>query len=139
MTHFPRQRCSTILVTGNAPAPKSRAWAELTGALGLPEATVGERTATTAPRAPRFAGNVERTVESKHHHELMLRLDEPSQGVVFVFAFEYLERVYATLHAYLFGDEGSAVAAREEPRWQAWMDRRFPSAEAISGTGARTS
>jgi len=139
MTHFPGQRCSTILVTGNAPSPKGRAWAELTGALGLPEAAVGERTATTATDAPTFAGSIERAVESKHHHELMLRLDEPSQGVVFVFAFEYLERVYATLHAYLFGDEGSAVATREEPRWRAWMDRRFPSAEAISETGAPTS
>jgi uncharacterized protein YndB with AHSA1/START domain len=139
MTHFAGQRCATILLTGNAPAPKARAWAELTDALGLAEAAVGERAATSAPDAPTFAGTIERAVESKHHHELMLRLDEPAPGVVFVFAFEYLEQVYATLHAYLFGDEGSAVAAREEPRWRAWMDRRFPSAEAVSEAGARTS
>jgi uncharacterized protein YndB with AHSA1/START domain len=139
MTHFAGQRCSTILVTGNAPAPKAWAWDELIGALGLPDAAEGERTATSAPDAPTFAGTVERTADSKHHRELMLRLDEPAPGVTFVFAFEYLDQVYASLHAYLFGDEASAVAAREEPRWQAWMDRRFPSAEAVPETGARTS
>ena len=139
MTHFAGQRCSTILVTGNAPAPKARAWNELTGALGLPAATDGERTATSAADAPRFAGTVERTADSKHHRELMLRLDEPAPGVAFVFAFEYLDQVYASLHAYLFGDQASAVAAREEPRWRTWMDRHFPSAGAVPETAARTS
>jgi uncharacterized protein YndB with AHSA1/START domain len=139
MTDFAGRRCSTILVTGNARGPKGRAWAELTDALGLPEAAVGELASTSAPDAPAFSGTVERAVETKHHNELMLRVDDPAPGVVFVFAFEYLERVYTTLHAYLFGDEGARVAAGEEPRWRGWMDRRFPSAEAVSESGAPAS
>jgi uncharacterized protein YndB with AHSA1/START domain len=139
MTHFPGQRCSTILETGNAPAPKARAWAALTGALGVSEPAQGGSAATTAPGAPTLAGTVERTAETKHHRELMLRLDEPAPGVAFVFAFEYQDQIYASLHAYLFGDEASAVAAREAPRWRAWMDERFPTAETDSETAASTS
>jgi hypothetical protein len=39
----------------------------------------------------------------------------------------------------LFGDEASAVAAREAPRWRAWMDEHFPTAETASETAASTS
>jgi uncharacterized protein YndB with AHSA1/START domain len=138
MTHFPGQRPSTILVTGNAPAPKDRAWAALTAALGLSEAAEGERVAASGPDAPALAGTVERIADSDNHRELMLRLDEPAPGAAFVFAFVYLEQVYATVHAYLFGHDAAAVAARDEPRWRAWMESHFPSAEAPSETGART-
>jgi uncharacterized protein YndB with AHSA1/START domain len=136
MTHFPGQRCSTILETGNAPAPKARAWAELTGALGLSEAVERENVATTAPHAPTLAGAVERVAEGKHHRELMLRLDEPAPGVAFVFAFEFQGQVFASIHAYLFGDDAPAVAAREAPRWRTWMDEHFPSAEAAPEAAA---
>jgi uncharacterized protein YndB with AHSA1/START domain len=138
MTHFAGRPCSTILVTGDAPAPKERAWAELTAALGLPDAREGQRAETTTPDAPAFAGTVERLAAGENHRELMLILDEPAPGVAFIFAFEYLGRVYATLHAYLFGDDGARVAALEEPRWRSWIDRRFSSAEAASEAGART-
>jgi uncharacterized protein YndB with AHSA1/START domain len=139
MTHFSGRRCSPILETGTAPAPKGRAWAELTGALGLSEAAVGETTATTAPDAPPLAGTVERIADGKHHRELMLRLGEPAPGVAFLFAFEYQQQVYASIHAYLFGDEAAAVAGREGPRWRSWIDQHFPSAEAASKTAAGTS
>jgi uncharacterized protein YndB with AHSA1/START domain len=139
MTHFPGQRCSTILETGSAPGPKARAWAELTAALGLPDVSEGERAATSAPGAPALAGVVERVAEGKNHRELMLRLDEPASGVAFVFAFEYQEQVYASLHGYLFGDDAPATAALEAPRWRTWMEEHFPSAGAVPETGARTS
>jgi uncharacterized protein YndB with AHSA1/START domain len=138
MTHFPGRPCSPILVTGNASGSKDRAWAELSAALGLAEAAKGDRAAVSAPDVPPLSGTVERAVDSRHHRELMLLLDEPGPGAAFVFAFEYQERVYTTVHAYLFGDEASAVAARDEPRWRAWMEEHFPSAEAVSGTGVST-
>ena len=139
MTYFPGQRCSTILVTGNASGSKADAWSELTGALGVAEAGEGERTATSTPDAPTLAGTVERVAESEHHRELMLLLDEPAPGAAFVFAFEYLDQVYASVHAYLFGPEAPAVAARDEPEWRTWMEGHFPSIEEVSETGARTS
>jgi uncharacterized protein YndB with AHSA1/START domain len=137
LTNFPGERCSTILVTGNASGSKAEAWSELTGALGLADVGEGERIGTHAADAPTLAGTVERVAESKHHRELMLRLDEPAPGVAFVFAFEYLAQVYTSVHAYLFGPEAEAVAARDEPAWRTWMEDRFPSAEEVSETGAK--
>jgi uncharacterized protein YndB with AHSA1/START domain len=138
MSRFPGKPCSSILVTGNASGSKDRAWAALTAALGLEEAEVGRRAAASAPDAPPLSGTIERVADSKHHRELMLLLDEPGPGTAFVFAFEYLEQVHTTVHAYLFGDEAPAVAARDEPRWRTWMQDHFPSAASTSKTGVRT-
>jgi uncharacterized protein YndB with AHSA1/START domain len=135
MSRFPGKSCSSILVTGNTSGSKDRAWAALTAALGLEEAAVGRRAAASAPDAPPLSGTIERVTDSKHHRELMLLLDEPAPGAAFVFAFDYLGQVYTTVHAYLFGDEAPAVAARDEPRWRAWMEDHFPSAEPASRTG----
>src|SRR5262249_13187158 len=37
-------------------------------------------------------------------------------------------QVCLSLALYLYGDEAGAVAAREEPVWQAWLGRLFPMA-----------
>jgi uncharacterized protein YndB with AHSA1/START domain len=136
LTRFPGQRCSWILVTGNAAPPQERAWAALTGALGLADAAEGERTATTAPGAPALAGTVEQVTDSRHARVLLLRLDEPAPGTAMVAVFTYGGEVYASLHAYLFGDQAPEVAAREAPAWRAWMAERFPSATAKTGAAA---
>jgi hypothetical protein len=35
------------------------------------------------------------------------------------------EMVCVPVRFYLFGDQAAAVAAREEPRWQAWLNEQF--------------
>jgi uncharacterized protein YndB with AHSA1/START domain len=35
------------------------------------------------------------------------------------------DRVHANVHAYLYGDEARPIAAREAPRWRAWMAERL--------------
>jgi len=119
LEYFPGQRCSTILVTGEAPAPEARAWAALTAALGLSGLAMGERRTATVAGAPALAGIVERV----SGRELVLRTTEPAPGV-------------ALIGAYTFGDQAPAVVARDEPAWRAWMAARFPSVEASSETGA---
>jgi hypothetical protein len=74
--------------------------------------------------------------DSRHARVLLLRLDEPAPGSAVVAAFTYGGEVYASLHAYLFGDQAPAVAAREQPAWRAWMAERFPSAAAKAGSTA---
>jgi hypothetical protein len=139
LTHFPGQRCSWIMVTGNAPGPKDDAWAALTGALGLQGASEGGRAAATARAGVALEGIVEHVGESEHHRELSLRLDEPAPGVALVFVYVYRDQVYTSVHAYLFGDEAPAVVARDEPAWRAWMEERFPSQEPAAEAGAATS
>jgi hypothetical protein len=60
----------------------------------------------------------------------MLRIDDPAPGMGLVFGFAYRGEVYAAVQTYLFGDDGPALAAREQGAWEAWMGEHFPSAEA---------
>jgi uncharacterized protein YndB with AHSA1/START domain len=124
LTNFPGQRCSPITVGASIPGPHDRAWAELTGALGLPDAAEGERTATSAPDAPALAGQVVRRADRM----LTLLLDEPAPGIGLIGAGGPGDEVFTVVRAQLFGDDAPAVAARDEPAWRAWMDEHFPQA-----------
>jgi uncharacterized protein YndB with AHSA1/START domain len=131
LTHFSSERCSTIMVTGHARQPQDQAWSTLTAALGLGGLVEGQR-AETAAGAPPLAGVVERVGKDW----LTLRISEPAPGTAMVLAYTWDERVSTSFHAYLFGDEAPAVAAREEPKWWAWMDEHFPLAAAPTGARA---
>lgn len=131
LTHFPGERCSTILVTGAATGSLDEGWAALTGALGLDDAAVGERTATTtAAGVPPLAGTVELAGDTWKFHRLLLpRLDEPAPGAAFLFVYEWQGECHPSIHAYLFGDDAAARAERDRPRWRAWMNEHFPVQE----------
>jgi uncharacterized protein YndB with AHSA1/START domain len=127
LTHFPGQRCTSVLVNGQAPGPVPRALAELVGAIGLPGgAAEGERVAATATGAPPLEGVVERATDGM----LTLLLEKPASGVAFVVAEPGGDGSATTsVYLYLFGGQAAEVAAREEPAWRAWMGRRFPLPE----------
>jgi len=125
LTHWPGEACSPFNVGGDAAGTLDEGWAALSGALGLEDAAVGDRVATSG--GPRLAGTVERHTGSSHHHELLLRLTEPAAGTAFVLVYRYQERLHPAIRAYLFGEGAAAVAERERAAWQAWMDERFAS------------
>jgi uncharacterized protein YndB with AHSA1/START domain len=125
LTLHPGERAALITATGNAPTSHDQAWADLRHALGLQ--LEGERARTTAAGVPTLAGTVEQRLEGDHHGGLMLRIDEPAPGTAFVFTFSYEDRAYTKLQAYLFGPGAPAIAARDEPIWQAWMTEHFPA------------
>jgi uncharacterized protein YndB with AHSA1/START domain len=133
LTHFPGRRCSTIMVSGSARGTQGDAWNALTSALGLGELVEG-RKVKTGSDAPALAGVVERVANDW----VTLRVDEPASGIAMVGVYTWDERVNTSFHTYLFGDEAPAVAAREEPAWQAWMDARFPFVSAATEAGATT-
>jgi uncharacterized protein YndB with AHSA1/START domain len=134
LTHFAGRTCSWIMVTGNAAPPLDRAWAELADALGLADAAEGDPVSASGPGTPALSGVVELPTRSSNHRGLLIRTDEPAPGAVLVVAFEWRDRVYTSLHAYLFGDEAAAVAERDAPAWRAWMDARFPAPEPSAAT-----
>lgn len=125
LTHFRGERCSTFRLMGVAPEPESKAWAALTGSLGLARATVGQRWNTSAG-VPPLAGLVDWVGEGKHLHEL-LRLDDPTPGIAFLMAHALGGQVYLAISFYLYGDRAPAAAARDEPLWHAWMKEQFPA------------
>lgn len=133
LTHFPGQRCSSVLVNGHADGPVDRAYADLAAALGLPaEAREGERVAATASGVPPLAGVVERVAPNM----LTLLLERPARGIAFVVSEPAGGGSAASVYVYLFGDGAAEAAARDEPAWRAWMQRHFPMAEAPAGQPA---
>lgn len=126
LTHFQGRDGTWIRVFGTGPGPREASWAALLAALGLADPAEGERFATSGAGAPALAGEVERVVDGKWHRGLLLRLEQPAPGLAH--ALVYGDRGGATVQACLYGDEGAAVAAREQPAWQEWMQVRFPAA-----------
>ena len=58
---------------------------------------------------------------------MLVRLDQPGPGLAALFTMDLGgESVMAALSFYLYGEEAVANVVREKPRWQAWIDERFP-------------
>lgn len=126
LTHFRGQPCSMFQLMGMAPEPASTAWGTLAKSLNLCDAKVGEQR-QSPPQVPRLAGLVERGGAAGHPHQLLLRLDEPAPGLAHLFAMTMGGMVFLSIRVYLYGEQASAVKAREEPSWNAWMNTLFPS------------
>jgi len=123
MTHFRGQPCTQVQLMAFAPGPKEKAWAELTQSLGLAGANVGQSVKSSGD-APRLVAVVEHEGPKT---ELTLRLEQPAPGTAFLMVMPMGGQAYVSVTLYLYGDAARAVAAREEPVWQAWLGRRFPA------------
>ena len=128
LKHFRGQRAASIRATGSASGTARDAWTALLDALGIADAAAGRPWRTPAGGAPPLAGTVERIVEGTLPHAL-LRIDTPLPGIATPIVYTMDDRVMTSLGIYLYGDDAPAVAAREDPAWQAWMQRRFPQPE----------
>ena len=128
LKHFRGQRAASIRATGSASGTGRDAWTALLDALGIADAAAGRPWRTPADAAPPLSGTVERIVEGTLPHAL-LRIDDPLPGIATPIVYTMGDQVMTSLGIYLYGDDAPAVAAREDPAWQAWMKRRFPPSE----------
>jgi uncharacterized protein YndB with AHSA1/START domain len=133
--HFRGMRSGSVSLMHMISGDLAEAWEGLVGALGLEAADAGERCATTLEGAPTLAGRVEPLAEIGHGRRVLLRLDQPAQGIALVGAYKCGGPIMASINLYFYGDGAADVAAREEARWSAWLNERFPAADA-AGTGA---
>jgi len=102
---------------------EAEAWETLTAALGLKGVSVGQR--WTAPAGiPVLSGVAEYVSQSPY--DALLRFDKPGSGVAALGAFNYGGQSMVALNFYHYGDQAAETAARETPRWQAWIQERFP-------------
>lgn len=127
LAHFFGQPCSSLRVVGDAPGSEPEAWEKLAGALGLEGAAQGQRWGANASGVPPLAGVVERLGQGKHIHEVLLRLDEPAPGIALAGAYTWGGKAHAAINIYLYGDQASAAADRDEPLWKTWMNELLPS------------
>jgi uncharacterized protein YndB with AHSA1/START domain len=118
LSHLDGRPLMPVQAVGFAPEPKELAWATVTSALGIENATVGDRVHSRAS-APRLAGTVEWAGQPEAPEELLIRLDEPTYGIAHLVAHSMGRQVLLTVRLYLLGD-----AAGEASGWQEWLDQR---------------
>lgn len=134
LTHFRGQYGSTIQLVAIAAEPDSKVWDTLAGSLGFARATIGQQWNTPA-NVPRLAGLVEHTGEGKHPHQILLRLHEPTPGIAHLFAHAMGSQTMIEIRFYLYGNQATAAATRDEPLWHGWMNERFPPVSVPSNVG----
>jgi uncharacterized protein YndB with AHSA1/START domain len=125
LAHFRGQPSEVISLMAMSPETKSAVWDLLFGSLGLARPAKGQRV-ESAHGAPRLAGVVERV----DNEELLLRLEEPTSGVAHFLPVVMGKQVCLSVRLYLYGSQGRAVAAREAPAWDAWINALLPPAAA---------
>ena len=72
-------------------------------------------------RRPEFAGVVGMSATPSVHC-----CDFTGTGVAALGTIEFGDTVMATITFFLYGDDAMDIVARETPRWQAWLQERFP-------------
>src|SRR5262245_4722258 len=132
LTHFPGQRASAIQAVGISAEPESKAWETFAGSLGITGTGLGEDRSAPSGTPP-FAGRVEH--KNTTHHDVLLRLEQPTTGIAHVLGYTMGGGVFLSIRMYLYGDQASSVAKRDQPLWLEWMNTHFPaSAEGIAGS-----
>ena len=125
LTHFRGQPCTQVQLMAFTAEPREKAWGAIAQPLGVAGASVGQSVKSSGD-APRFAATVE-YVSPKASPELTLRLAQPVPGMAHLAATPMGGKVWVYICLYLYGDGARAAAEREEPLWQAWLERLFPA------------
>jgi len=134
LAHFRGQPSEVIALMAMSAESKSAVWKKLLGSFGFERLAERQRV-EAAHGAPRLAGIVERVVD-KDDEELLLRLEEPTSGVVHFFPVSMGGQVCLSVRLFLYGAQARAVAARETPVWQAWINGLLPPADAATESEA---
>ena len=124
LTHFRGQRSAMMQWIAPAAGTEAEAWERLTAAMGLKGVSSGQHWAAPAG-VPALHGVVEHVGQSPYN--ALLRLDKPGPGTAALGAVDFGGQSMVTLSFYLYGDQAAATVARETPRWQAWIQERFPA------------
>jgi uncharacterized protein YndB with AHSA1/START domain len=134
LAHFRGQRSALAQLRNPATGSDAEIWDALTAALGLREARVGQRFATSAG-APAFSGVVE--YFSEDPYDALLRIDAPAPGIVAlgIAGSPGGGQSKVGMNLYLYGDQASATLAREAPRWEAWLQERWPMEAEVAASG----
>jgi uncharacterized protein YndB with AHSA1/START domain len=135
LLHFRGQPCSAFQLMSFTPEPKAKAWEILTSSLGLQGAATGQQL-TTRAGAPALAGVVERVGQTEYPEELLMRLSKPAPGLAHFYAMPLGGQVCVPVRIFLYGSQAAAAGAHEEPIWQTWMNRHFPTPSVGEGSRA---
>lgn len=125
LEHFRGQACAAMQFVGFSTEPEATAWEKAGGALGLRNVTEGQ-TWSVPDTLPRMAGTVDSLGKGRHSNTALVRLDAPAPGTAYAGAFSCGGMVMVCLSVYLYGADAESAVQRDQPKWQQWMDERFP-------------
>jgi uncharacterized protein YndB with AHSA1/START domain len=107
------------------PGAAAETWSRLIDALNLRGVNVGDHHETFSP-APRLAGVVEKVHQDSFSRDVMIRLDEPSDGIAIVGTCQMGEAASGVVSLYLYGESAAELAAAEQPKWEQWLAEVLP-------------
>jgi len=124
LKHFRGQRSELVQFVAPFEGSEAEAWEALTSAFGLKSLSAGKSWRAPAG-VPELGGVAEYVSESPY--DALLRLDKPTPGVAAFGAFNCGGPSMVAVSFYHYGEQAAETVARETPRWQAWMQERFPT------------
>lgn len=122
---FPGQPCVAFRAMGAATPPADAAWEAFANKLGIAGAEPGDHCAGP-PELPPMRGRVAHVAEGCVDFGVVLRLDDPCAGILSVFALPMGDHVYLVLDFFFYGTQSATAAERWAPRWNAWIQNRYP-------------
>lgn len=124
LEHFRGQTATAALPMSMRPGSASTAWSQMTSALGIDESpSDGDRLALDGGGDLGLSGTVVETTPTR----ITMLVEQPVPGTAFVTAEAFGDAVSLSIWSYLYGAAGAEAAARDEPRWQAWLDGLEPT------------
>jgi hypothetical protein len=122
LTHFRGQPSAMMQWMAPTAGTEGEAWDKLTASLGLKDLRAGQR--VTAPAGPPSLGGVVEHI-SQSPFNALLRLDNPGEGAAALGVVTFGGSVMVTLSFFFYGDQAASIVAREQSRWQAWINETW--------------
>ena len=120
LTNFAGKPAAAVHAMSRHPGYQDQAWSTLTTALNVAGANVGERRETPSA-APRLAGVVERVHQDSQSRELMIRVDEPAEGIAVIGTCQMGDEASGMVSVFFYGAVAAQTAAAEQPKWSEWL------------------
>jgi uncharacterized protein YndB with AHSA1/START domain len=124
LKHFAGKPAATVHAMASDAGGEAQAWAKVTSSLNLVGANVGDRRETPSD-APRLAGVIERVHQDANSRELMIRLDEPGEGVAVIGSCTVGGEGRAIASIFLYGTRAADIATGEQMNWTTWLRGLF--------------
>lgn len=129
LKHFAGRKAASFMAMSNTTGEQVELWKRLQRALDLVGADVDERR-TTSAKPEALSGVVEWIEQCERSRAMLLRLESPRPGALFIGTCIAGERVNVSMCMYHYGDDAEDAAASSETKWRAWLSEQFPAAPA---------
>lgn len=144
LAHFAGAPASSFMVMQPSTVDAPHAWAQLTEALGVSGANVGDRRSVTAGPEP-LSGVVEQVYQDPQLRWVLLRIDEPSPGIVVIGTLAPYSSIgdmeakvgmgsgtNVSVNRYFYGSDAGSRSGESETAWREWLAQTFESPAAVS-------